>query len=81
MKKQKLPILPTRGKYFKKEEWYSICSAHFVHDPECPTCNTGRWVNVYGHVIEGFIYKYAYWLWFWWVNRDKDLKLTKFDDK
>lgn len=74
---QKLPLLPTRGWLFWKQEWYSICSAHLRHDPTCPRCTTGTWINVWGGAIMSFFHNYIYWFWYWIVNLNKNKKFSK----
>jgi hypothetical protein len=57
-----------RGKGFKKERWYSICSAHMNYDKDCPRCKTGSWHNVWLVAISGWFHDHIYWLWYFWVN-------------
>lgn len=59
----------TKGYWFWKKEWYSICSRHREYDEGCNLCNAGSWVSVYGNVIEGWFYKMFPELWKRWMNR------------
>ena len=61
--------MKTRGKWLWRQEWYSICSAHYDDKDGCPYCEAGRWVNVWVHNIEIFVYKRWPDLWRWWANR------------
>ena len=61
--------MKTRGKGIFKEEWYSICSAHYEHNENCELCNKGMWVNVIKHKIGSFIYDHFPNIWRWYVNR------------
>lgn len=70
-----------RGKWFWKEQWYSICSrAHNedMYDKDCPLCQVGNWHNVWLNKIEGFFHDHCYKLWYWWINR-KPIKFEKYD--
>jgi hypothetical protein len=58
-----------RGFLFWREEWYSICSAHIEHNPECENCKIGRWVNVIGHFFDSLIYKIEPDFWRWYTNK------------
>jgi len=55
--------MKTRGKYFKREEWYSICSAHREFHEDCPTCNTGSWQNVWITKLKALVYFVSPGLW------------------
>jgi len=57
-----------RGKFFWKYEWYSICSVHYNHDPNCNMCTTGHWVNVWGHFFSGIVYKICPPIWRFFIN-------------
>lgn len=52
-----------------RQEWYSICSAHRSHDPECPRCQSGRWINIYKAAGSSILYKVSPRLWRIWANR------------
>ena len=58
----------TKGKYFWKKEWYSICSLHMEYQENCPLCNKGQWINVTRHWFNKLLYKYCYSLWFYNMN-------------
>lgn len=58
----------SRGKFFRKQEWYSICSMHSEHNPECNMCTTGNWRNVWLGAISSLIYKITPGIWRWFVN-------------
>lgn len=67
-----------RGKFLKREEWYSICSKHRDYREDCHLCIIGSWHNVYLHKIESFIHDWCYPLWYWNANRPKNkLKFIK----
>ena len=53
-----------------REDWYSFCSAHRISVETCQTCMTGAYGNRWGGRIEHGVAKYAYGLWYWWVNRE-----------
>lgn len=54
-----------------KYEWYSICSAHIIHNTQCHMCNAGSWINCYQHKIENYIFKKNPNLWIRWANDPK----------
>lgn len=58
----------SRGKFFRRQEWYSICSMHHNHNSECNMCTTGHWVNVYKHFFSGILYKLCPPLWRYFAN-------------
>lgn len=60
--------MKTKGKYFWKKGWYSICSMHRDENDDCQMCQTGRWVNVCGYNVSSFIYGKWPNLWRWWAN-------------
>jgi len=62
-------FLRTRGKWFKKEIWFSFCSMHQQYDDNCQICNKGTWNNVIKYRISSLIYDCFPSLWRWWVNR------------
>ena len=59
----------TRGKFLKKQIWFSICSMHAAYDENCNMCNHGSWENVIHYKISSVIYKFFPSLWRWWLNR------------
>ena len=58
----------TRGYGLKREEWYSICSAH-DYQPGCARCEAGHWSNIVVLRFSGMIYLVWPRLWRWWANR------------
>lgn len=73
--------LQTRGKWLKKEAWYSICSSHLEDDPECSRCQVGAWHNVYLLKVGSIVFKIAPRLWRWNANRKSiNDKLTNKED-
>lgn len=58
-----------RGKYFNRERWVSICSAHRDYNKDCKTCNVGSWNNVWRMNIASFIYKRSPRLWKWGLKK------------
>ena len=64
----KLPQLTTKGKFFWKKRWYSICSAHVEYDENCPRCKVGAWHNMWGIAIDSFFCRYFYKIWFYRHN-------------
>lgn len=58
-----------RGKFFWKEEFYSICSRHFNWREDCPLCQKGEWINLWVHHVSSMVHDWAYPVWYWWVNR------------
>lgn len=78
------PEQPSRGTGYKREMWYSICSAHVQRDPECHLCNVGSWVNVRKNVLTAHLHDNYYEKWFKWANYDKqgnrkELKFEEYD--
>src|SRR6478736_1833567 len=61
--------LPTRGWGPWRYDWYSVCSKHRHHDPDCRLCDCGSWVNNWWHLAGSLVYKVAPNLWRWWANR------------
>jgi hypothetical protein len=58
-----------RGKFFWKERWFSICSAHIDFNKDCKACNAGYWTNVWGWKISGVVSKLFPKFWIYWMNR------------
>jgi hypothetical protein len=58
-----------RGRWLWREEFYSICSRHYEWNADCQLCQHGVWRNIGMHHVGHFFYRFAYPLWFWWVNR------------
>lgn len=73
--------LPTRGRWFWRQEFYSICSHHMGRtEPGCDLCNTGHWRNVRKRAVGHFIYQHWPNLWRWWVNLPPwKMRWLKFD--
>lgn len=61
---------PTKGYLFWRCEWYSICSVHFHHNPQCHMCTTGKWVNVTAGFFNHLHYKWFPAHWVKWANRN-----------
>ena len=57
-----------RGKFIFKEQWYSLCGIHFIHDDNCTLCNSGSWQNVFIGKISSFFYKTMPKVWIFLVN-------------
>lgn len=64
--------LKTRGRGLRRQEWYSICSAHQEYKEDCERCNCGTWSNVWRVHFSNLVYKIAPGFWIWWVNRRRD---------
>ena len=58
-----------RGRGLFKQRWYSICSKHWHHNPECGLCGAGTWHNIYRLWAGSVVYKVAPDVWRWWANR------------
>lgn len=58
-----------RGVWPLRQTWYSICSAHQEHDPECDLCQSGWWYNDVRQAVGGWVFRRWPRLWRWWVNR------------
>jgi hypothetical protein len=58
----------TKGKYFWKAIWFSICSKHRYYEADCALCNAGQWRNVLVHKISSFTFKHCPNFWVWWMN-------------
>lgn len=52
-----------------RQDWYSLCSAHMEHDETCDLCKTGLWHSRINMAVSSFVGRHAYWLWYWWHNR------------
>jgi hypothetical protein len=52
-----------------RQEFYSICSAHYHNDPSCPRCRAGAWKNVWGTAFSLFVFKVSPERWQWWQNK------------
>lgn len=71
-----------RGKGFRRETFYSICSKHQEPKHFCDCCNIGHWENDIRHAISKFFEKRAYPLWKWWHNRPSyKERLLNFDSR
>lgn len=53
----------SRGKYWYKYEWYSICSVHREYNKDCKMCNSGSWINVWKNFIDSIMYDISPKLW------------------
>jgi len=60
--------LRTRGSWLFREEFYSICSMHYIDRSDCSRCQTGEWINVWVHWISGLFYITSPKLWRYWIN-------------
>lgn len=69
----------SRGKYWYKYHWYSICSIHRDYNKECRMCNAGHWVNVWRNYIDNIIYKISPKLWRKGFNISTTVKSKNFD--
>jgi hypothetical protein len=58
-----------RGRWFRREEFYSVCSRHYQWREDCNQCQAGMWRNIWMHHVSAFFNRFAYPLWHWWVNR------------
>ena len=45
-----------KGRFFWRERWFSLCSAHQQYNKECKTCNVGMWENVWRNNIEKLVF-------------------------
>ena len=63
--------MKTKGKFFWKQRWFSICSAHRDHKYDCDMCTTGSWHNVWKLKHGSIIYYFSPRLWVWYMNRPK----------
>ena len=73
----------TRGKFIRKEIWYSICSIHGVYDEDCHMCRTGHWNNVITLWFTNLIHDHLYPLWYYKMNKEfppKGFKKTLKDE-
>ena len=61
--------LKSRGKWFWREEFYSICSAHYEPKEGCILCETGHWYNVWLLKCSRFVWTRWPRLWIIWANR------------
>ena len=74
--KNNRPSLESRGRFWWKKEWYSICSGHEPDETKdtCPRCLTGTWVNVWSHFFGHIFYTLLPSVWRWWVNLEFNKK-------
>jgi len=54
----------TRGKFIRKERWYSLCSMHQEYNEDCDMCKSGTWNNVVTLWFDGLLHDLAYPLWY-----------------
>jgi hypothetical protein len=69
-----------KGKYFCKERWFSICSAHQIYNKECSTCNVGTWENVWRTNIEKVVFIISPKL-YKWLLKFKKVDIVKKQDE
>ena len=69
-----------KGKYFWKERWFSLCSAHQKYNKECNTCNVGTWENVWRTNIEKVIFTISPKL-YKWLLKFKKVEIAKKQDE
>lgn len=69
-----------KGKYFRKEKWVSLCSAHQNYNKECNTCNVGTWENVWRTNIEKVIFTISPKL-YKWLLKFKKVEIVKKQDE
>ena len=58
----------TKGNYFWKSKWISICSKHPTYEPSCDLCNAGQWYNESLMKLSSFTFKHYPKFWVWWMN-------------
>ena len=72
--------MKTKGKFFWKQTWYSICSIHGTeHSNTCHMCDVGSWHYNWLTVITNFFHKNWYGLWYRCVNRTWNIDSIKND--
>jgi len=64
-----LADLPARGIWLFREHFYSICSRHAIHDPDCDLCTTGHWHRDVSTSLSQRVFKLFPDLWRKWANR------------
>lgn len=68
-KKQKdRGMLKTQGRWLWRKEWYSICSCHFQHEPDCHMCQSGTWINVHTRMVDHWFFVHFQRLWIYWAS-------------
>jgi len=74
--------MKTKGKWFWKSTWYSICSIHGMGDNEnCSMCNTGSWSNNISQKISSYIHDNHYPIWYWWMNKGPDTSFKELTEE
>ncbi len=59
----------SKGKFLFKQQWWSICSRHYVYDKECNICNAGHWEYTWVTKFNHLFFKISPRLWRWYMNR------------
>lgn len=61
--------METKGKFFWKKRYYSICSIHGLKpNSNCSLCKRGGWYNVWNLNISSFFHEHFTRVWCWWQN-------------
>jgi hypothetical protein len=58
--------MKTKGYFFWKKHWVSLCSAHQNYDENCKSCQSGEWHNTWESEISNYFYNNCHGLWLWW---------------
>jgi hypothetical protein len=72
--------LKTKGYFIFKKEWYSICSIHKEYNNKCSNCKTGRWINIYSHIVSSLVYDISPSLWKK-IHKNETIKFYNIDDR
>lgn len=65
-------VFAPRGSGPLRFEWYSVCSGPLGHEPGCPRCANGVWVNVWMNKVENFLFKHTPALWRLWKGAPQE---------
>jgi hypothetical protein len=66
------------GRWWWKKTWFSVCSRHYIDQPDCHMCQCGQYSNDLLLSVSHYFHNHHYILWRWWVDRrpDKWLEAT-----
>ena len=60
--------MESKGRWFWRRDWYSVCSSHQRVRHDCARCRTGHWHYRWLRRIDGVIYQRYPRFWVWWHN-------------
>lgn len=57
-----------RRRWFGRQVWYSICSAHMEPLRGCGCCEVGHWRTTWVSAIGSAVFRLSPRVWRWWAN-------------